>query len=307
TPGEQEVMKARDVQRVEDLRTIADALATYFERFESYPQFLSVIPRDILADTPTDPKTSAPYTYTATEERQSYRIIFDVEYEAILNEQQLTAGSWEVYPSDFQAPGDIDETTPPDDTVVPPSARGNVDADGDGLTAFEEGVFRTSLSVQDTDGDGYNDASEVANFYSPIQSGAIKLSDTDLVELYMDSARGFGFYYPAGWAVRIPATNVNDIVASAPTGEDFTITVASNDQGQTSWEWYVEHVSQDYNPDNVDIMTVAGVEAVRTLDGLSVYVAVDDMVLSFVYHQNEVQTIDYPAIFQLLLDRLTLL
>ena len=307
TPEEQEVMKSRDAQRVQDLQTIAGALSTYFERFESYPQFLSVIPRDILADAPTDPKTSAPYTYTATEGRQSYRIIFDVEYEATLKGQKMLAGSWEVYPSDFQAPDGTDEVVPPDGTEVPPEARGSVDADGDGLTALEEGIFRTSLSVQDTDSDGYNDATEIKNFYSPIQSGAITLSDTDLIELYMDPVRGFGFYYPTEWAVRVPATNANDIVISAPTGEDFTVTVADNAQQQTSWEWYVERVSQDYNPDNVDIVTVAGVEAVRSLDGLSVYVALDDMVLSIVYHQNEVQTVNYPAIFQLLLDRITLL
>lgn len=46
------------------------------------------------------------------------------------------------------------------------------DSDGDGLSDFEEQIWRTCPSHRDTDGDGYSDRDE-------IQSGTDPLDDTD--------------------------------------------------------------------------------------------------------------------------------
>lgn len=297
---------ARDAERVTDILAIAKALDEYYQQFNAYPQFLSVIPKELLAEVPTDPQSKNAYTYTPQNGRQSYSIIFDVEEKARFNDNEVTKGTWEFSPEDYQQ--SIGNTNTNTSTTTPGEVPSNpsVDADGDGLTAAEEKLFGTAPDSPDTDSDGFRDNIEISNFYSPLVTGQVKLDEAGLVKAYSSSSAGASFYYPSSWVVSTSPQNQNETLITSDTGENFSITSSENPNGLTSWEWYSQNVSYDFNKDNVDIITVAGHEAVRTLDGLRVYVAYGNKVLSIVYNLNTAGAVNYPNVFSLLLARLQL-
>lgn len=292
---------ARDQQRLNDLETIAKALEEYFKQFGSYPQFLSVIPKTLLSEVPLDPLTRAPYTYTAKDNRQSYGIVIDIEGETRFNDQTLVRGTWEFTREDFTQTGtDI----LPDETATSTVPLLNIDSDGDGLTLAEERLMTTSPDVVDTDGDGYRDNAEISNFYSPVQTGNVRLDEAGLVTKYTSVSYNYSFYYPSSWLVSTVPGNPAQTLVAFGDGGDISVTVSENANKQTSWDWYVANVSSDYNKNNVNFIKVGGYEAVRSLDGLKVYVAAGSQVLSIIYEVGEGRTINYPNIFQLFLDRL---
>lgn len=306
SPAEEQAMLARDVERVKDILTIAQALDEYFTKFNAYPQFLQVIPKDILAEEPKDPLTQRPYTYTPRNNRLSYAIVFDAEKQANFNGKILAAGSWEFYPEDYKGTGSNTNTNPEPGPGGPGPDSGNLDADGDGLTAAEELLFTTSAVNPDTDGDGYRDNIEINNFFSPVQTGAVTLNQEGLVKLYTNDQNGFSFYYPTSWVVSVPQDSPKETLITSTTGENFSILISDNPDSKTSWEWYTQNVSHDYNPKSVNIVTIAGHEAVKSLDGLSAYTAVGNRVFSIKYTLNNATVIKYPTVFALLLDRLTI-
>ncbi len=55
-----------------------------------------------------------------------------------------------------------------------------VDSDNDGLTDEQETIYYTDPAVRDTDGDGYLDAEEVAQGFSPLAGSAMRMDQHDL-------------------------------------------------------------------------------------------------------------------------------
>lgn len=295
--------RQRDSQRIVDLVELAKALDTYYGQFASYPQFLSLIPSSIMSELPKDPRTNSPYTYLASTDRASYEIVFDIEESAEFKDEILTAGTYKLSPEDFRD-GSQNTNDPQSNTNQNPDASqlGNLDEDGDGLTTAEERLFRTSPVSRDTDADGYDDGVEVSNFYSPIRSNAVKLDEEGLVRIHTNSTYQFSFPYPAAWITSV-VSDGREVLVTSDTGEDFSITIEDNPDNKTSWEWYVENVSQDYNRDSVDIITIAGREAVRTKDGLSAYVVNGSYAFGISYNVRGVSYIQYPSVFNLLITR----
>lgn len=68
-------------------------------------------------------------------------------------------------------------------------AKVETDTDLDGLSDYEEqNVYKTYLTIADTDSDGYNDGHEVYNGYSPTQNNYIALSKVELSVPYVEEA-----------------------------------------------------------------------------------------------------------------------
>lgn len=297
---------ARDAQRATDITKLAKALDEYYKQFNAYPQFLSVIPAELLAEIPTDPKTKTAYTYTPKNDRQTYGILFEVEEQLTINANDgpITKGTWEFSPSDYQQLiGNANTNTT---TKTPPATTTEnlaVDTDGDGLTAAEEKLFGTSPDSADTDSDGFRDNVEISSFYSPNTSGPTTLEQAGFVKPYTPASAEFSIYYPSSWVVSVSPQNPNETLVTSDTGENFSITRSDNPNSLTSWEWYSQNVSYDFNKENVDIITVAKKEAVRTLDGLRVYVVDKNHAYSIVYNLNAAGAVQYPNVFALLLNK----
>jgi len=70
--------------------------------------------------------------------------------------------------------GDITENTTDTTTDgLTEDNPGNEDADGDGLTTFDETQYGTDSSLADTDGDGYSDKEEIDSGYNPLGDGRL--------------------------------------------------------------------------------------------------------------------------------------
>lgn len=292
--------EGRDQQRISDVSVLVKALDQYYVKYGSYPQFLSAIPQDILPVIPSDPSTRSPYTYGPRENKQSYVIIMDVEKGVSFKGEFLTARSYEVSPEQNVNPVGEPGTTPP------PSTAGNIDSDGDGLTASEEQLFKTSAFNTDTDADGYQDNVEIGNYYSPINSGNVTLEQAGLIKRYTDSTLGYSFYYPSTWVASTVGGIEREVLVTATTGEDFSIKVVDNVKNQTAWEWYAENISFDFNPQNVEMTKVAGQDAVRSLNGLGAYFSYGSYIYSIEYKLKSTETVDYPNVFTSLLNRFSL-
>src|SRR3989344_3988922 len=302
TPGQPPVpvdseATARDAQRITDVETIVQALESYFKQFGSYPQFLSLLPKTMLSVIPTDPKTKNSYTYTPKENRTTYGIVVDFETNYQFKGQQLQSRTWEFTKQDFVLPS----VTVPEQ---PPAEDLNADIDGDGLTLAEERLMTTQPSSADSDSDGYPDNAEIQNFYSPIQTGDVKLDAAGLVASYTDAGLHVSFYYPTNWVVTRSPGEAQELLITVGTGEDIAVTMIDNPDSLTSWEWYSTVVNSSGNRDDVRFMNIGTYEAVRTLDERSVYVSIGTHTYSIVFMVNSVTTMNYPNVFQLLLDRM---
>ena len=57
------------------------------------------------------------------------------------------------------------------------------DTDKDGLTDLEEEIIGTNINLNDTDGDIYRDGEEIKNYYSPLKTGGVSLTEMNFWRL----------------------------------------------------------------------------------------------------------------------------
>ncbi len=179
--------------------------------------------------------------------------------------------------------------------IAPPVPANGVDTDGDGLTNIEEVLYGTNSERSDTDNDTYADGSEVANQYNP--KGAGTLAESGIFARVHGFP--FTFFYPVSWQ-RTGTVAVGEMSFTAPTGEFFQFLVEDNVGSLSLAEWYQE---QSGVPINVQAQTsVAGYPAVRSVDGLTIYIAKQDKVSIFSYNAGPGQALNYKATFSYIID-----
>lgn len=141
------------------------------------------------------------------------------------------------------------------------------DSDNDGLFDSEEEILGTNKLEIDSDGDGYDDFSELFNMYNPAGKGEI--SDNDGIEKYSNSLHNYSLYYPAKWEVD-KIDGENSIIFKAENNQFVQIMVQENAKNQSLEAWYKEQfnisrIDQALNLYKRDWL------AVRSEDGLNTY------------------------------------
>lgn len=119
-------------------------------------------------------------------------------------------------------------------TTVSTGAAISADGDNDGLTDTEEDLYKTDLSLADTDNDNYQDSHEVYNLYNPTGKEPMKLSESGLVNTYTNPAYGFSLYTPVSWATGNVDPESKDVLFSTFTGEYVRVKVFSKEQNETA-------------------------------------------------------------------------
>jgi len=177
-----------------------------------------------------------------------------------------------------------------------PAPVNGVDADADGLTDVEEKLYGANPAVADTDGDTYQDGAEVANHYNPNGQGTLEA--TALFSKFFGLP--LTFFYPIAWQ-RTGSVATGEVKFAAPTGEFFQFLIA-HAGGMPLGQWYQE---QTGIPVNVQAQTrVAGHDAIRSVDGLTLYTATDGTISIISYNAGPEQALNYKATFAYIIDTL---
>ena len=179
-------------------------------------------------------------------------------------------------------------------TVVPASR----DSDSDGLTDTEEAIYGTSISIPDTDGDGYVDGQEVVSSYDPLSRGQLQASAA--VRSYVDSTEGYNILYPSSWALSDDPQNTRGKMFTTE-GEFMEVSVQENPAKLSARDWYL---AKSPGIDSSKVVTVTNwnktLTGVKSLDGLSVYFTKGDKAYLINYNISILTEANYKSTFQMM-------
>lgn len=109
------------------------------------------------------------------------------------------------------------------------------DSDSDGLSDLEEVIFGSSITLADSDEDGYPDKAEVGNLYNP--AGAGGLLDNPGISQYQNSAFNYSIFYVDEWMKQVVADG-STAIFGAIDGSFIQIISQANDGGKTIGNWF---------------------------------------------------------------------
>ncbi len=176
------------------------------------------------------------------------------------------------------------------------------DMDFDLLTDVEEGLWGTSPTQSDTDGDGYNDGEEIKNLYDPTTAGegTGKLIDSGLIENYISTEYGYSIYYPSAWQ----QTYLNDdkqlTLFNSKTDEFVEVIVQENiSDFRDISEWYI---AENFNKplEETEEILVGNWVGLRSADGLNVYLLNDKYIYTILYNVGLKTKLNYLTTFEMM-------
>jgi len=156
--------------------------------------------------------------------------------------------------------------TPATSTVSTPSGLTLFDSDLDGLNDQEELALGLDINKTDTDGDGYNDLAELSGLYNPSGAGKID-QDANLVK-YTNPVYKYSVLYPKLWK-KESVDKDSAIIFTADDNSFIQVVAQANDKKQNIKDWYEAEFLQVVAANQM--IKVAGVDAVSSLDGLNIY------------------------------------
>ncbi len=136
-------------------------------------------------------------------------------------------------PAPVPIPEPVPEPIPapiPEPIPEPVGPTSGIDTDGDGLTDVEENsIYRSELSIADTDQDGYSDGLEVVNRYNPAAVAPKTLLEAGIVRPQVSG--DISFLYPVTWIVQ--EAEDGSMILTTATGETITFRTVQSGEGPT--------------------------------------------------------------------------
>jgi len=303
----------RDLTRLADVSALRTALNLYFKTYQIFPNTLNSLLGNFLTELPLDPAEEQSYSYQADADQQDYRLLFSLEAEAewgilLLPEGNYFASAEGIFPEATELPQEIGEglnantnssvpaTAPP---VVGTAPSLGLDSDGDQLTDIEENIYRTNATLADTDEDGYTDATEILNFYDPLDPQG-RLVNSGLTELYTNPTYNYSVVYPEAWVVRSLSANNTEVIFTSNTGEFIEVIVQANPLGLSAMNWYLGQ-NPTASSASLETLTIDGFPAVATPDGLTAYLSVGSNIYIIAYNIGTQQQMNFHVTYQLFL------
>jgi len=176
------------------------------------------------------------------------------------------------------------------------------DSDNDGLNDIEEILLGCDSNLKDSDGDGYEDKSELFKMYNP--SGEGKLIVNSNIKQYSNLTNNYSLYYLSLWSIN---ENKNDSIIFQ-IGEDnqfIQIIIQKNIKNQTIEEWYKEQFSVSVINNSQKVYKKAWT-GIKNEDGLIVYLLspLKDKIFILTYSIPEGGTLNYQNIFEMMIKSL---
>ena len=235
-------------------------------------------------------------------------------------ENEMAAGSVEknkeeVKTTSEQAAATVDLTTGDDQATttatsiiseIGPSYIFGVDADADGLTDKEEELLKTNAHNADTDADGYDDLSEIMNFYDPLIYAGGRLANSPNIKEYKSSAFNFEALYPAGWAVSTVG-GADSIMFKTSDNQFMQIIIQPNADRETIAEWYKKQFNVEFI-DNSKLITGQDWSGIKNENGLVVYLSdnKNNYIFTVAYTPGESNILEYKNIFAMMIKALVI-
>ena len=300
--------EGRDQKRLEDIASLRTALALYFGTYQLFPTSLEGLTGEFIDEAPMDPTTDEAYVYEVDDERLIYVLFFSLESGGRWGVPNLPANDY--YASSegvFPVSEALNENTNANENTngsvpsVPSSPLATptkgLDSDGDQLTDIEENLYQTSATLADTDADGYTDATELLSHFDPKTAGG-RLINSGLIDVYQNPNFNYSTFYPLAWAARSLTTTNSEVIFTATTGEFIEILVQSNPLAQSAYQWYL---TQNPSADTASLknVTVAGLPAIQTADGLTTYLAAGSNVYILAYNIGAQTQMNFYTTYQL--------
>lgn len=185
------------------------------------------------------------------------------------------------------------------------------DFDKDKLSDIEERIFKTDPKKPDTDTDGILDGAEVKNAYDPTKGEGAALKDSGLVDTFVNQVYQYTFLYPKfpdEWAVSALDQTQKEVMASAATGEYFSIRVEDNPQKLQVLDWYTTVYATGRASEQMQALSFGSWNALMRADGRVYYLVRKDersqtltsQVYVLTYAPNAKKELNYLTTFQML-------
>ncbi|PIT95195.1 hypothetical protein COT98_00735 [Candidatus Falkowbacteria bacterium CG10_big_fil_rev_8_21_14_0_10_39_9] len=156
-------------------------------------------------------------------------------------------------------------TTPTSTSILTPVTA--TDTDADGLSDAEEALLGTDANAADSDGDQYNDLTELVGLYNPAGNG--KLVDNVNIKKYVNAGK-YNLLYPKNWKLDLVDKGASVIFTAVDLSFIQAITQV-NDKKLTAKAWY----EAEFGSPVLDSQVVKynNWEGVKSVDGLITYLA----------------------------------
>jgi len=177
------------------------------------------------------------------------------------------------------------------------------DDDIDGLSNKEEELLGCDLDNADSDGDGYNDLSELSNLYNPAGQGELK--DNENISLYSNSSFGYSLLYASEWGISNVAGDESIIFTL--DDDSFSQVISQKNTYKESIEgWYYRNFEAEIDPERK--ITLENWQGVKSEDGLIVYLSDNALnnIITMTYIPGQDNTLDYINIFEMMINSLVI-
>lgn len=193
------------------------------------------------------------------------------------------------------------EVTIPIEPENPPVVfyTGGVDADSDGLTDIEEGLYGTDPRKPDTDSDGFLDGNEVYHLYNPGGTAPVTLLESELVTAYESADNGYVIYYPSEWTLNAGKGLVMFLAAS---GELAQVLIEENPNDLSLEEWYRTQAPGVDDEDLKSFTTKSGIEGLQSPDRLTAYFKRDSKIFMISLNLGAKSVIEYRRTYEMMLN-----
>ena len=186
--------------------------------------------------------------------------------------------------------------------VNPIENTSGLDTDNDGLTDNEEGYFGSSFQASDSDGDGFNDLSEIINLYNPAGDGS--LVDNPNISKYVNTTYTYNILHPTSWTLSQVGGDESVVIRSRDN-QFIQIIVQPNSVNQTIDNWY----RAQFDVSSIDgSRKVSGSNwsGIKSEDGLIVYITdtSNNSIFTISYNLGESNVLEYKNIFNLVIGSL---
>lgn len=174
------------------------------------------------------------------------------------------------------------------------------DSDNDGLSDAEEEILGSDSFKIDTDGDGYDDLSELLNLYNPAQEG--KLSENLNFRYYNNIRFKYLALVPASWNIKDTGDGESTIF-SAPDNSFFQIISEQNILNEDIVSWYNKQFSLEMALQE-SVILKDGWQGVYSQDKNIIYLTDNnrDYIYSISYVSSGQEVGVYKNIFQALIN-----